>query len=280
MTNIKSLTTLFALLIFIGAPTFFTGCGTNIPNTCFIYTKAVGTVYGYQIKKDNCRKCINYNNNKCTQYTNYDCFDGYVKFSYRDVNSNNNSTCKVHAYNDQTFATDVSTLLHTNYPDGSKQEIYVRKDGNNNCNLRGDITAQTRTYVGLIFLGFSGILLLCIIYLTTKYLIEKNNSRIIPVSKYYTDNDMEKPVDIDTKIRKTQELMSMVEQLYHPQIPPHYIQQYNECIQPNYNVNNNNNNNNTDIIHNNKYGIKNINYVVVDQPNNNINFAYTKYECV
>jgi hypothetical protein len=42
---------LLAIGIFflIGFPTFFSGCGTNIPNTCFAFTETTGTVYEYKM---------------------------------------------------------------------------------------------------------------------------------------------------------------------------------------------------------------------------------------
>lgn len=138
--------------LIIGLPTFFSGCGTNIPNTCFAFTETTGTVYGHKITSSQCRECVQKDSDKkCTKYNYYTCYDGYVKISY--LSKNHNKTCLYEPYTNQKYFTDVKTKLEYYYPKEYTNTLYVNKVDTDSCTFNsGGLKALT--YVGIVFLSF------------------------------------------------------------------------------------------------------------------------------
>lgn len=144
----------FVICLIIGLPTFFTGCGTNIPNTCFAYDQTVGTVYNYKITSQVCSECVKRDNKKkCTQTSYYTCYDGYVKIHFA-----NNQTCLYEAYNDQKSFTDTQNKLSYYYPKGMTDHLFLYKADHSQCTLNDD-GLQGLTYTGITFLSLGGVCL-------------------------------------------------------------------------------------------------------------------------
>ncbi len=141
------------ICLVIGLPTFFSGCGTNIPNTCFSFIETTGTVYGHKITSGMCKACVKKDENKkCTKYNYYTCYDGYVKIDYYYHNSN--KTCLYEPYQDEKYFSDVKDKLDYYYPVNYKNTLYVNKIDNNSCTFNQD-GLKALTYVGIVFLTFS-----------------------------------------------------------------------------------------------------------------------------
>jgi hypothetical protein len=167
-----SFVALFVCLI-IGLPTFFTGCGTNIPNTCFTYYQTFGTVYGSKITSSTCSECVKRDNNKkCTQTNYYTCYDGYVKIFYNWHGAN--KTCLYDAYYEEKSFTDVQNKLAYYYPKGTKDKLFVSKTDFEDCSMDDD-GLQGLTYVGIIFLSLSGVFLIIFSYF---YFLDNTQARV------------------------------------------------------------------------------------------------------
>lgn len=144
----------FVCLI-IGLPTFFSGCGTKIPNTCFAYYETKGTVFGYKITDHICSECTQKDNNKkCTNRIYYQCYNGYAKIHFA-----NNRSCLFEAYDDEKYFTDVQNKLSSYYPVGTTDRLFVNKLDYKECSMN-DKGLQGLTYVGITFLSLSGFCLL------------------------------------------------------------------------------------------------------------------------
>jgi hypothetical protein len=140
------------IFLIIGFPTFFSGCGTNIPNTCFAFTETTGTVYGHKITTDQCKECVQKDSDKkCTKYKNYDCYDGYVKIFFQS--DNKNQTCLYEPYSDQKSFSDVKEKLEYYYPENYSNTLYVNKINDETCTFNSD-GLKALTYVGIVFLSF------------------------------------------------------------------------------------------------------------------------------
>jgi len=157
----------FLVCLIIGLPTFFSGCGTSIPNTCFAYYETTGTIFNYKITDHICSECTQKDKNKkCTNRVYFQCFDGYVKIHFA-----NNKTCLYEAYSDQKSFSDVQNLLSYNYPVGESDKLFVNKLDYSECSLN-DNGLKALTYVGLTFLSFAGFLLIvgCGFYINNNFL--------------------------------------------------------------------------------------------------------------
>lgn len=130
----------------IGLPLFFTGCGTNIPNTCFAYIQTTGTIYNHYVQSDLCKKCTKKDkNNKCTNYNYYSCYDGYVKISY--VDNGHNNTCTYKPYEDYDNYLYVENQLDRHYPIGKDSELFINKLDHSSCSLNS-LGLKAQTYSG------------------------------------------------------------------------------------------------------------------------------------
>ena len=143
------------IFLLIGFPTFFSGCGTNIPNTCFAFTETTGTVYGYKITTDQCKECVEKDSDKkCTKYNHYTCYDGYVRISFQSFQSDNkNQTCLYESYSDQKSFSDVKAKLEYYYPEDNSNTLYVNKIDDSKCTFNSN-RLKALTYVGIVFLSF------------------------------------------------------------------------------------------------------------------------------
>ncbi len=153
---IKSIYQCFLLVIgiflIIGFPTFFSGCGTNIPNTCFAFTETTGTVYGHKITSGQCKECVKKDSDrKCVKYNYYTCYDGYVKISFQSKHQN--QTCLYEPYTDQKYFSDVKAKLEYYYPENYSNTLYVNKINDDICTFNSD-RLKALTYVGIVFLSF------------------------------------------------------------------------------------------------------------------------------
>lgn len=163
---------LFVCLV-IGLPTFFTGCGTNIPGTCFTYYQTFGTIYGSKITSSTCSECVKKDSKKkCVQTNYYTCYTGYVKIYYNWHGAN--KTCMYDAYDDEKSFTDVQNKLTYYYPEGSKDKLFVSKTDFEDCSMNDD-GLQGLTYVGIIFLSMGGVFLLLSSYF---YFLENTPARV------------------------------------------------------------------------------------------------------
>jgi hypothetical protein len=169
----------FALVFFvflvIGLPTFFSGCGTKIPNTCFAYYDIKGTVYGSKITNHMCSECIKKENKKCVQYNYYTCYNGYVKISYNLKGKN--ETCVYDAYKDEKSFTDTQNKLSYYYPKGLTDTLFVKKIEHEDCSMN-DVGLQGLTYVGITFLSLAGLVAIIGVILDLKEKMQvaaKNN---------------------------------------------------------------------------------------------------------
>lgn len=143
------------ICLIIGLPTFLTGCGTNIPNTCFAYYETNGWIHNFKITNHMCSECVKKENKKCVQYNYYTCYNGYVKVNYNL--KENNQTCTYDAYTDEKSFTDVQNKLAYYYPIGSKKTLFITKVNMEDCtlNVHG---LQGLTYVGIVFMSLAGII--------------------------------------------------------------------------------------------------------------------------
>ncbi len=146
------------IFLIIGFPTFFSGCGTNIPNTCFAFTETTGTVYGHKITSGQCKECVKKDSDrKCVKYNYYTCYDGYVKISFQSKHQN--QTCLYEPYTDQKYFSDVKAKLEYYYPENYSNTLYVNKINDDTCTFNSD-GLKALTYVGIVFLslGLIGII--------------------------------------------------------------------------------------------------------------------------
>ncbi len=173
----------------IGVPIFFSGCGTNIPNTCFSYIVTKGQVYNYLINSEICKRCTNKNSdNKCTNYNYYTCYNGIIKISYEF--DSHNKTCNNQIYTHKENYLQVEQDLKWYYPIGYKSKLFVNKINHNSCSFN-KIGLQALTYIGLTFCSVSLMLLIISIILGVVYKIIdiKKISLIIPIN--YNNSDIQ-----------------------------------------------------------------------------------------
>jgi len=169
------------IFLLIGFPTFFSGCGTTIPNTCFAFTETTGTVCGHKIVSNKCKECVQKDSEKkCTKYNYYDCYDGYVQISY--LSDNKNQTCLYEPYSDQKSFSDVKAKLEYYYPVDYSNTLYVNKIDDSKCTFNSN-GLKGLTYVGIVFLcfGLGGIIGL-IGYLLFDNIAKPLYSTIVPAN--------------------------------------------------------------------------------------------------
>ncbi len=165
---IKKIWTVCAIFSCIGLPLFFSGCGTDIPNTCFSYIEEHGQVYNYLIEQDLCKKCTQHDTkNKCTNYNYYNCYDGYLKISYERNHQNNTCYYKVYENSDDKFILD--NKLNYYYPIGYESKLFINKVQHSSCSFNA-FGLQALTYTGLTFTIVSTGLFICGLFL---FIMEK-----------------------------------------------------------------------------------------------------------
>ena len=168
------------IFLLIGFPTFFSGCGTTIPNTCFAFTETTGTVCGHKITTAKCKECVQKDSDKkCTKYNRYDCYDGYVQISFQL--DNKNQTCLYEPYSDQKSFSDVKEKLEYYYPVDYTNTLYVNKIDDSKCTFNSN-GLKGLTYVGIVFLCFGlGAIIGLIGYLLFDNVAKPFYAAIIPV---------------------------------------------------------------------------------------------------
>lgn len=162
----------FIICFCIGLPTFLLGCNKNVSNVCIAYDIYNGQVYGYDYVERTCSSCTRRQDNKCKSYTYYTCYDAFVLTSKYDIYEQNQTDtsnilgCKLQTANGVRSKSSAQESTNS-YGIGEIVNWYKTK-GTTTCYTSGSVL--DKWYVGVVFLSFSGlILLLLLCYAIYKY---------------------------------------------------------------------------------------------------------------
>ena len=185
----------------IGLPTFLLGCNPSVSDKCVAYNVFTGTVYKAGVYQKTCSRCSSKDKDgKCKQTDYYTCWDAFV-FAHH-INSKNETTsnCKIQtadSYTSQYYAEKT-----TNKYDIGEKVNWFKNKGTTNCESKGSVV--TKWYVGVVFLSFTGLmLLLFLLKLFGDFLINfiDGMSNYSSVNTYtYKETNNEKITEIHTSV--------------------------------------------------------------------------------
>lgn len=141
----------------IGLPTFLLGCNPSVSNECVAYNTFNGIVYKTKVYEKTCSRCSKKDEKgNCKQTYYYSCWDAYVFAHHKNSNNQTTSSCKIQTANSYT-SEYMAEQTTKKYDIGEKVDWYKKK-GTNECETGG--TVITLWYVGIVFLSFTGLMVL------------------------------------------------------------------------------------------------------------------------
>lgn len=157
----------------IGLPTFLLGCNPSVSKNCVAYSIFNGHVYKTGVYEKTCSRCSSKDKNeKCKSYQYYSCWDAYVYAQNLNNYNQTTSSCKLQTASSQSY--EYSAEKSTDkYSIGEKVNWYKRK-GSSECETGG--TVITLWFVGIVFLSFTGFMVLIILVDLAINFVEQTSS--------------------------------------------------------------------------------------------------------